>query len=85
MGRSKAYDNEEIIYLIEAWGAFQIEQEAGKLMCNREMFTIISNNLVLRGFDKRDPSALEDKISRIKSRYLKVRLSYLNKLIIVYQ
>ena len=32
MGHSKAYDNEEIIYLIEAWGAFQIEQEAGKLM-----------------------------------------------------
>ena len=85
MGRSKSYDNEEIIYLIEAWGAFQIEQEARKLMCNREMSTIISNNLVSRGFDKKDPSALEDKISRIKSRYLKVRLSYLNKLIIVYQ
>ena len=78
MGRSKAYSNEEIVYLIQAWGEYQIMKESGKLISNREMFTVISTNLITRGFEIRDPTALEDKLGRIKSSYLKVRLINLN-------
>ena len=35
-------------------------------MCNREMFMIISNNLVMCGLVQKDPSGLEDKLGRIK-------------------
>ena len=79
MGRSKAYSNEEIVYLIQAWREYQIMKESGKLISNREMFAVISTNLMTRGFEIiRDPSALEDKLGTIKSVYLKVRLIYLN-------
>ena len=57
MGRSKSYKNEEIIYLIEAWGAFKLSKNQG--LCNREMFTIISNNFVARGFVQIVTSGLE--------------------------
>ena len=54
MERSKAYSNEEIVYLIQSWGEYQIIKESGKLISNREMFAVISTNLMTRGFEIRD-------------------------------
>ena len=49
-------------------------------MIIREMFTIISKNLVNRGFDQIEPSGLEDKLRRIKSKYPKVRFKLFNSI-----
>ena len=79
MGRSRKYTNEEIIYLLERWGTFKVElEETGTKLSNRDLFTMISNNLVSRGFARRDASSLEDKLGRIRNKYLKVSCMLFN-------